>query len=142
MLKHDVTPIVWDTTQYPDGDYMLTATATDRAGQSGSLMVHFHIANAAPPPPTDTPPGSPAPTGAGIGLQGAYYDNIDFTAFKGTRVDPTVDFEWGLGAPIDGVEADTFSVRWSGQVQPRYSEQYTFFTVSDDGVRLWINGQL
>jgi hypothetical protein len=32
-------------------------------------------------------------------------------------------------------------VRWSGWVQPRYSETYTFYTTSDDGVRLWVNGQ-
>lgn len=38
--------------------------------------------------------------------------------------------------------ADTFSVRWVGQVRPRYSETYTFYTQSDDGVRLWVNGTL
>ena len=37
---------------------------------------------------------------------------------------------------------DTFSVRWTGQVQPQYSETYTFYTNSDDGIRLWVNGQL
>lgn len=34
-----------------------------------------------------------------------------------------------------------FSVRWSGFVQPKYSETYTFSVVADDGVRLWVNGQ-
>ena len=37
---------------------------------------------------------------------------------------------------------DQFSVRWTGQVKPAFSEQYTFFTNSDDGVRLWVNNQL
>jgi hypothetical protein len=37
---------------------------------------------------------------------------------------------------------DNFSVRWSGSVAPRYSEPYTFYTASDDGVRLWVNDQL
>lgn len=27
-------------------------------------------------------------------------------------------------------------------MQPFYSETYTFYTVSDDGVRLWVNGVL
>src|SRR6185312_7154110 len=27
-------------------------------------------------------------------------------------------------------------------VQPQYDETYTFTTVADDGVRLWVNGQL
>lgn len=35
-----------------------------------------------------------------------------------------------------------FSVRWSGFVQPKYSETYTFSVVADDGVRLWVNGQI
>jgi hypothetical protein len=39
------------------------------------------------------------------------------------------------------VNADGFSARWTGQVQPLYSETYTFYTQSDDGCRLWVNGQ-
>ena len=27
-------------------------------------------------------------------------------------------------------------------MQARYSEDYTFYTTGDDGVRLWVNGQL
>ncbi len=34
-----------------------------------------------------------------------------------------------------------FSVRWSGTVTPKYSQTYTFSTQTDDGVRLWVNGQ-
>ena len=37
--------------------------------------------------------------------------------------------------------ADTFSVRWTGRIIPRTSELYTFYTQSDDAVRLWVNGQ-
>ena len=36
--------------------------------------------------------------------------------------------------------ADRFSVRWTGTVQAPASGSYRFQTVSDDGVRLWING--
>jgi YidC/Oxa1 family membrane protein insertase len=35
----------------------------------------------------------------------------------------------------------SFSVRWSGTLQPLYSEVYTLHTVSDDSIRLWIDGQ-
>jgi hypothetical protein len=52
-----------------------------------------------------------------------------------------VNFDWGNGSPDASIEADTFSVRWAAQVQPRYSETYTFYTTSDDGVRLWVNDQ-
>lgn len=37
--------------------------------------------------------------------------------------------------------SEKFSVRWSGFVQPKYSETYTFSAIADDGVRLWVNGQ-
>jgi hypothetical protein len=40
------------------------------------------------------------------------------------------------------MDADTFSVRWTGFVTPKYSQTYTFYTVSDDGVRLWVDGKL
>ena len=36
------------------------------------------------------------------------------------------------------VGADNFSVRWTGQLVPRFSETYTFRTTSDDGIRLWV----
>lgn len=32
-------------------------------------------------------------------------------------------------------------MRWNGQIQPQFTETYTFFTTSDDGVRLTVNGQ-
>jgi glucose/arabinose dehydrogenase len=79
--------------------------------------------------------------GTGNGLSGAYYDNADFTGASVTRVDPTIDFNWAAGAPATGIGVDTFSVRWTGQVEPPVSGTYTFYTQSDDGVRLWVNGQ-
>ncbi|MEI7554269.1 PA14 domain-containing protein [Candidatus Chlorohelix sp.] len=95
-------------------------------------------------PPTNTPTPVPTtPTGTvGTGLKGEYFDNVDFTNLKLTRVDKTVNFNWGNGSPDSSIGVDTFSVRWSGQVLPQFSETYTFYTQSDDGVRLWVNGQL
>ncbi|MCC2322392.1 PQQ-dependent sugar dehydrogenase [Cellulomonas xiejunii] len=78
----------------------------------------------------------------GVGLRGTYFDNSDLTGTSVTRVDPTIDFRWGTGAPVAGIGADTFSVRWTGSIVPRYSQTYTFSTTSDDGVRLWVNGTL
>ncbi|NIS51930.1 MAG: hypothetical protein GWN94_12605, partial [Phycisphaerae bacterium] len=83
----------------------------------------------------------PAP-GNGTGLNGDYYDNMDFTAFVLSRTDSTINFDWGTGSPDPSIGADTFSIRWTGQVEPLFSETYTFKTTSDDGVRLWVNSQL
>jgi glucose/arabinose dehydrogenase len=82
--------------------------------------------------------------GTGIGLQGAYFRNIDLTGPFSGRTDPTVDFTWGAGSPspcCTSSEADTFSVRWTGWVEAELTETYTFYTQSDDGVRLWVNDQ-
>src|SRR5439155_8763165 len=80
---------------------------------------------------------------AGItGLLAEYYDNKDFTNLKLTRIDPQVNFAWAYGSPDASIAPDTFSVRWSGQVLPHSTESYTFYTSTDDGVRLWINGKL
>jgi len=76
------------------------------------------------------------------GLTGEYYDNADLTNLKGTRVDPTVNFNWGSGSPDPSINAESFSVRWTGQVRADASETYTFYTTSNDGVRLWVNNQL
>jgi hypothetical protein len=90
--------------------------------------------------PTSSPTFTPTPTPSCTGLSADYYNNIDFTALTLTRIDAIVNFDWGLGAPAAGIGADTFSVRWSGYVVPLYTQTYTFYTQSDDGVRLWVNG--
>ena len=76
------------------------------------------------------------------GMHAVYYDNSDLTGTTVSRIDPGIAFDWGLAAPVSGIGADTFSVRWSGSVVPRYSQTYTFATTSDDGVRLWVDGRL
>ena len=77
-----------------------------------------------------------------VGLQAQYFDNITLSGTPLLRIDTTVNFNWGTGRPDPSINADNFSVRWTGQVQPRYSETYTFYTSTDDGVRLWVNDQL
>ena len=80
------------------------------------------------------------------GLTGRYYKDpgtgAHFATLVVTRVDLTVNFDWASGTPAAGVPADNFSVRWTGRVQAPVSGTYRFTTVSDDGIRLWINGQL
>ncbi|MBE9035495.1 PA14 domain-containing protein [aff. Roholtiella sp. LEGE 12411] len=88
-----------------------------------------------------TTPTNPTPIGKGIGLKGEYYDNKDFTDLKLTRTDGTVNFDWVSNSPAPSIGADTFSVRWTGRVEARYSETYTFYALADDGVRLSVNGK-
>ncbi|MBI3857012.1 MAG: hypothetical protein HY293_15100, partial [Planctomycetes bacterium] len=76
------------------------------------------------------------------GLQGDYYTDMNLTNFAMSRVDPGVNYNWGTGSPDSSIPADGFSVRWTGQIVPLYSETYTFYVNSDDGSRLWVNGVL
>lgn len=78
---------------------------------------------------------------AGSGLTAQYFHNVDFTGLAAERVE-AVDFAWGTGTPTAGLVGDTFSVRWIGRVEATHTETYTFRTTSDDGVRLWIDGEL
>jgi regulation of enolase protein 1 (concanavalin A-like superfamily) len=79
--------------------------------------------------------------GVGTGLVGNYFSDTQLRQLVLTRTDPTVNFQWGNNAPDPSVPGDQFSVRWTGKVQAQFSENYTFYTYSDEGVSLWVNGQ-
>ncbi len=83
----------------------------------------------------------PRLTLSGSGLTAQYFHNSDFTGLAETRVE-NISHNWGTGSPAAGVDADSFSIRWTGQVAPAYSETYTFQALSDEGVRVWVDGQL
>ncbi len=78
----------------------------------------------------------------GLGLTAEYFVKPDLTDPILTRVDGTIDFDLQWGVPHPTVPIDSFSIRWTGEIQPQFSETYTFTTKTDDGARLWINGQL
>ncbi len=86
--------------------------------------------------------------GTGTGLTADYYSAMTngLANYVGlptlTRVDPTIDFNWASAAPDPSLTATYFMVRWHGQVQPIYTDTYTFSATTDDGVRVWVNGQL
>jgi len=90
---------------------------------------------------TTTSVGPTPVPGNGDGLLGQYYTGMDFETLTLTRVDPTIDFDWGTGSPDSSLPQDGFSVRWSGEIEPAYSENYTFYDYTDDGCRLTIGGQ-
>lgn len=75
----------------------------------------------------------------GHGLKGTYYDSQDFTDPVLERVDAVVNFDWGRGSPDPKVAGDNFSVRWLGFVKAEHSETYTFYTIGDDGIRLYVD---
>jgi len=77
------------------------------------------------------------------GITGSYFSNKTLTGTAaGTRLDTSINFDWGTGAPgVGNIGVDNFSVRWSGSIRAPVTGSYIFQTISDDGVRLWVNGQ-
>lgn len=80
--------------------------------------------------------------GNGDGLTAQYYNGMAFDSLYFTRTDKKVEFDWGEGTPGGGLGVDHYSIRWTGQIEPRYSGEYTFYLTSDNGRRLWIDNQL
>ena len=108
--------------------YFVRLTAYNGKGQAASEIVK--VATQAP-----------APVGAGTGLRGEYYDDRKFSNLKATRTDAGVNFSWKTAAPVAGVAANNMAARWTGQIEPRYGENYQFFT-DRQGTRLWLDGEL
>jgi hypothetical protein len=76
------------------------------------------------------------------GWRGEYFDNRELEGWPTmTRNDPAIDFDWGAGSPGGGVPADDFSVRWTHNLNFR-AGTYRFYAATDDGVRVWVDGQL
>ncbi|MFK8844517.1 PA14 domain-containing protein [Streptomyces sp. Ac-502] len=60
-----------------------------------------------------------------------------------TTVDPVINKSYRFdGSPAVSIPADHFATRWTGSIRPLYSRPYTLTAVSDDTVRLWVDGRL
>ena len=86
------------------------------------------------------------------GLKGQYFKNMTWTGTPANiRVDGPIDFPmvingqqvFGNGSPFPGDVTwpiDHWSVIWTGTLTPRFTGSYIFQTLSDDGVKLTVNG--
>jgi hypothetical protein len=76
------------------------------------------------------------------GWFGEYYGNGHLSGAPVlVRGDGAIDFDWGVGAAAAGLPADGFSARWT---RFRYFQEgtYRFLVRSDDGVRVWLDGEV
>lgn len=128
MGEDSSAPYEFNWIDLPRGSFVLTAVAHDGIGNSATSSEVLVTVRNAPGAPDD--------------FFGEYFNNQNLTSPVLTRFDQGIDFNWGNGAPDPSIGVDTFSVRWTGPATPAYSEAYTFYTLSDDGIRLWVNNQL
>jgi len=77
------------------------------------------------------------------GLLAEYFNNPNF---EGTpvikRVDRQVNMNWSEDDPGSGMPIDGFSVRWTGTLRVPKDGPFPLAIGSDDGARLYVNGQL
>ena len=99
-----------------------------------------------------------AAAGTGSGLHAEYFASPDLSGAPVlTRTDPRVWFEaapdikgglipatWGEGPPAEGMPADDFSMRWTGAIEARFSEDYRLIVESDPSakVKVWLGDRL
>ena len=77
----------------------------------------------------------------GTGLAASYFNNTTLAGSPVLERIESVNFSWSA-SPGPGVNADNFSVRWTGFVEASATGNFQFQTRSNAGVRLWINGNL
>ncbi|HEX6766435.1 MAG TPA: glycoside hydrolase family 3 N-terminal domain-containing protein, partial [Polyangiaceae bacterium] len=83
-----------------------------------------------------TPDGKP-------GLSGEYFSNRTLSGAPALRrIEATLDFPWGNGAPAAGLPSDDFSARFTGKLVPKTSGNYVLQVTGDDGVRLSLDGKV
>ncbi len=129
-----------DTTVTNGTKYYYEVTSVNSSGESGPSNIAF----ATPQPGLD-----------GVGLTGSYYTqgpNVGSPTFNFfantptlTQIDPVIslDVDGNNGTvPPAGVPHDNFSVQWAGAVQIPLTGDYVFETASDDGSRLFLDGNL
>jgi hypothetical protein len=126
------------------GSYTALVSNTCNGATLLSSVAKLYVYDPAVTPINATCSGNP-------GLLGLYWTNqTSANAFTGsptwTNSDYTISYDWAAAGPFPSPWdscTDYFTIRWVGTVQPYYPNQtYTFYTTSDDGVRLWVNGQL
>ncbi len=77
------------------------------------------------------------------GLTGEYFNALDFSGEPvHVRTDLTIQFNFIYSKPAPGVNADRFSVRWTGTMTPTESFTGCLGLSSNDSMRLWVDGEL
>ncbi|MFN8496954.1 MAG: PA14 domain-containing protein [Anaerolineae bacterium] len=139
-----------DALGVPEGAFLRATRFTVLAAPTGSPTI---VPSATRPPATSTPivivvtatPPPVQPTSPVImAWRGEYWANRDLVGDPAfVENDYAIDFNWGTGAPVgpngQALPADSFSARWT-QTYNLNDATYRFYALSDDGVRVWVDG--
>lgn len=77
------------------------------------------------------------------GLDASYFNNTELTGNPVyTDQNGTIDFHWTLYAPNEKLQADHYSVRWTGELIAPESGEFQIGLEGNDGFRLYLNDQV
>jgi len=109
-----------------------------RAAGPGTRVLYARGADVAPRMPVLTVVPRQA-----LRLQGQYFANHAFAGEpRLRRDDPTVDFTWWDTIPAPGLPADSFSVRWTGEIAAPVTGSFALGVRAQGGVRLFLDDSL
>ena len=77
--------------------------------------------------------------GNGDGYAAEYFHDTNLTDSAITRVDSVIDFSPFNPTPDPTIADDGFSAQWETTFLAPLSQNYTFYSKTDDGVRLWVD---
>ncbi|GEM_PF-837247 len=77
------------------------------------------------------------------GLRASYFNNMYLRGEPALeRTEKNIDVDWGRGSPADEINKDHFSALWKGYIVFPESGEYRIGLGSDDGSRLYLDGEL
>lgn len=114
---------------FPVGTTTNTFLATDNSGNTATHSFDVIVTDNTAPEITS--------------LKADYYNGRNFNTLMETLNVSELNYNWGSGAPESIlVGTDDFSIRFQGNITAPQTGSYTFYTTSDDGVRLWVDNSL
>jgi PA14 domain len=132
----------------------VSTAATNQVSSHGNGSANITASFGAIGVSTDVTVASSTPTPSsnpkGVGLLGSYYDfstgvpwnsstiGNPFESLFGQRIDSQVYFNWSTGTNNLG-QPLYFGIRWTGRIYIPTTGSYTFYSTTDDGVRVWID---
>ena len=76
------------------------------------------------------------------GLLAEYYSNMQLSGEPAAKgVTQHINFDWKEESP-ENLPKDSFSIRFTGRIRPEKTGQYFFAACSDDGIRVYLDGEL
>lgn len=117
-----VTPLAGIREKVGPGTKVLYALGSTLTGSAGAAV------------PVSATPG---------GFKAEYFNNKELQGPPVVvRTDEQINFDWSRGRPAPEVNEDGFSARWTGKFTPPESGAYQLGAMADDGVRVYLDGQL